>query len=141
MADDPPPAHEILIAISALQHHLYCPRQCALIHVDGLWAENRLTVEGALLHRRVDRPGHRTRRQKSEIASDRSIERSLPLHSDRLGLTGKADTVEFPTGPDGRQTGPPRPVEYKRGRPKHHDADRVQLCAQALCLEEMLACE
>lgn len=114
-----------LIPISALQHLLFCERQCALIHVDHLWSENRLTTEGKLLHERVDTPGHRYQRGVKVV-------RALPLVSLVHGLTGKADTVEFVHGR------PPRPVEHKRGSAKRIDADRVQLCAQALCLEEML---
>ncbi len=167
---------EDLIPISALQHHLFCPRQCALIHVDGLWAENRLTAEGKVLHERSDTPGHRTRPTdsgtglreviaKTEDLADgagaarsdpgahtgqrpvpppdhgppialRTV-RALPLLSRRLGLTGTADQVEIPVNADGRVAGPPRPVEHKRGSPKRLDHDRVQLTAQALCLEEM----
>lgn len=124
-------AESDLLPISALQHLIYCPRQCALIHNEKQWAENRLTVEGQQLHERAHdgaqgetRPGVRTAR-------------GLALRSLRWGLTGYADVVEFPQsqgdGPD-----PPVPIEYKRGRPKAHDADEIQLCAQALCLEEML---
>lgn len=135
------------ISISALQHYLFCPRQCALIHVDGLWAESALTVEGQRLHRHVDRPGRRTRPEsasqrgsfdsQSSPSISRRIARAVPLISERLGLTGKADLVEFSLASDGSPAGSPRPVEHKRGRPKRIDADRVQLCAQALCLEEM----
>jgi CRISPR-associated exonuclease Cas4 len=116
---------ELLVPLSALQHYLFCPRQCALIHVEQQWAENRLTAEGRQLHDTVDQGGHQAR------AGVRLV-RSLPLRCRRLGLTGVADVVEF-RGPEGR----PYPVEYKRGRPKAHRADEVQLCAQALCLEEM----
>jgi len=119
-----------LLPISALQHLLFCERQCALIHIEGLWAENRLTTEGRHLHERADSG-------RSETRPGRRITRSLPLRSLRLGLTGIADVVEFVN--DGK--GGARhlvPVEYKRGRPKQGDEDRVQLCAQALCLEEML---
>lgn len=132
-------ADEDLIPISALQHHLFCPRQCALIHVDGLWAENRLTVEGRRLHERSDTPGYRTRPANSASASGvatRTV-RSLPLVCHRLGLTGKADQVEFALDANGLLAGPPRPIEHKRGSPKRLDHDRVQLAAQALCLEEM----
>ena len=114
-----------LVPISALQHMLYCPRQCALIHIERQWAENRFTAEGRILHKRADagiderRPGVR-------------IERSVPLRSLRLGVSGIADVIEMHEG------GPPYLVEYKRGRPKAHRADEVQLCAQAICLEEML---
>lgn len=111
--------------LSALQHYLYCPRQCALIHVDGLWAENELTVEGRHLHERVDSDHPRTR-------DGVRIARGLRIRSLHLGIVGRADVVEFASD------GPPRPVEYKRGKPKRIDADRVQLCAQGLCLEEML---
>lgn len=130
-------ADEDLIPISALQHHLFCPRQCALIHVDGLWAENRLTTEGSILHRRSDTPGHRTRPAAGD-AKKRLI-RGLPLISRRLGITGRADVVEFFFDDRGCTSAPPRPVEHKRGKPKRLDHDRVQLAAQALCLEEMLS--
>lgn len=118
-----------LAPLSALQHLAFCRRQCALIHLEGAWAENALTAEGRVLHERAD----------SHVGESRRgirIARSLPLRSLALGLTGKADVVEF----HARKGGPavPFPVEYKRGRPKKTDADLVQLCAQALCLEEML---
>ena len=123
-----------LLPISALQHLLFCERQCALIHVEGLWAENRLTVEGRHLHEKVhDGP--------DESRAGVRIARGVPLRSLRLGLYGVADVVEFHACDEhGTARDPlwPFPVEYKRGRPKHHDADRVQLCAQAMCLEEML---
>lgn len=121
---------EDLLPLSALQHLVFCPRQCALIHIEREWADNRLTVEGNLLHERVTE-GETSRR------GDRVTWRSLPLVCHRLGLIGYADTVEIEDAASG---GPPvsvRPVEYKRGKTKPHDADRVQLCAQALCLEEM----
>ena len=120
-----PFSEDDLLPLSALQHLLFCERQCALIHVEQLWAENRLTVEGRHLHERVDEGPDETR-------GALRIVRSLPIRSLRLGLTGKADVVEFHA--DGRVV----PVEYKRGKPKLDDSDRVQLCAQALCLEEML---
>ncbi|QDU72623.1 CRISPR-associated protein Cas4 [Mucisphaera calidilacus] len=131
-------ADEDLIPISALQHYLFCPRQCALIHVDGLWAENRLTSEGKVLHERSDTPGHRTR-----AVEDHGVRcvRAMPLVHRRLGLTGRADVVEFPLDSEGCPAGPPRPVEHKRGNPKRLDHDRVQLAAQAICLEEMLGVE
>ena len=117
-----------LLPLSALQHLQFCERQCALIHIERLWAENRRTVEGRLLHERAHDAGASIRRGVR-------YERGLQLCSDRLGLFGIADVVEFADGV------PPRPIEYKRGRPTAHDADEVQLCAQALCLEEMLSCE
>ncbi|HLH67459.1 MAG TPA: CRISPR-associated protein Cas4 [Candidatus Dormibacteraeota bacterium] len=111
------------IPISALQHYSYCPRQCALIHVEQTFEDNVFTQRGQLAHARADRPGE----------TDRRIRFALPLWSDRLGLVGKADAVEL--RPEG-----PYPVEYKVGRHRGWQHDAVQLCAQALCLEEMLAC-
>lgn len=113
------------IMLSALQHFMFCPRQCALIHIEQQWAENRYTAEGKVLHERADS-------NKSEWQGEVRIVRSLPLCSQRLGLSGQADVVEFHG--DGRVY----PVEYKRGKPKQDHCDEVQLCAQALCLEEML---
>ncbi len=119
---------EEFIPLSALQHYLYCPRQCALIHVEQLWAESRHTAEGRVLHERADKPrGERRRGVRTATA--------LPLAHAGLRISGIADVVEFHEGPDGEQA---FPVEYKRGRPKAHRADDVQLCAQALCLEDML---
>nr|WP_320116788.1 CRISPR-associated protein Cas4 [uncultured Desulfuromonas sp.] len=114
------------IMLSALQHYMFCPRQCALIHVEQLWAENRYTAEGQVLHERVD--SH----EKTKIGGVRIV-RTLPIRSSRLGLSGQADVVEF------HADGTVLPVEYKRGRPKKDQCDEVQLCAQALCLEEMLS--
>ncbi len=116
------------IPLSALQHYIYCPRQCALIHLEQIWTENAHTAEGRLLHERADSG-------KTETRGDVKIVTGLLLRSAELGLSGKADVVEF-RRKDGDWL--PYPVEYKRGRPKKHDADRVQLCAQAMCLEEML---
>jgi len=130
-----------LISLSALQHYLYCPRQCALIHIDGLWAENRLTTEGMHLHQRVDTPGETSRMPHEEPSSGIRVVHAMPLLCKRLGIVGKADCVEFRIDESGQRIGPPRPVEYKHGRPKRGDADKVQLCAQALCLEEMIHCE
>ena len=130
--------------VSALQHLLFCERQCALIHIEGIWAENMRTVQGRQLHDQVH----------EEASGNRGgvrIARSLALISERLLLIGIADVVEFRAleindcaagailpGVDG--TWRPFPVEYKRGRPKQHRADEVQVCAQALCLEEMFGC-
>ena len=114
------------IPISALQHMLYCPRQCALIHLERQWADNVFTAEGHLLHAKVD-DGQR------ETRWGVTIWRSVPMSSNTLGVFGVADVVEMHDGDR------PYPVEYKRGRPKAHRADEVQLCAQAICLEEMLA--
>jgi len=120
-----PAAEDALIPLSALQHHLFCPRQCALIHVEGLWAEDGATAEGRLLHEKVD-AGRPEQRPGLRVA------RGLALRSQALGVVGKADAVEFRGKPP-----QPYPVEYKRGKPKSHRADEVQLCAQAICLEEM----
>ena len=114
-----------LVPLSALQHMMYCPRQCALIHVERQWAENQFTAEGRNMHRRVD-DGDTERRRGVHT------HRSVPLRSLRLGVFGIADVVEM------RDGGAPYPVEYKRGQPKAHRADEVQLCAQAICLESML---
>ena len=119
-----------LLPLSALQHLLFCERQCALIHIEGLWAENRLTVEGRHLH-------DKAHEGPDEIRGGVRITRGLALRSLRLGLAGKADVVEFRATGEGPLPAP-FPVEYKRGKPKKHQADKVQLCAQALCLEEML---
>jgi CRISPR-associated exonuclease Cas4 len=118
-----------LFPLSALQHYLFCPRQCALIHVEQIWEENRLTAEGRVLHDRVDAGGAEKRNDIKRVFS-------LPLRSLRLGISGKADVVEFHRQPDGSWV--PYPVEHKRGRRKKEDWDRIQLCAQAVCLEEML---
>lgn len=138
-----------LLPISALQHLLFCERQCALIHIERLWAENRLTVEGRHLHDKVHDGQPETR-------AGVCIARAVPLRSLRLGLFGAADVVEFHAVSRNGRSPPPRtcacaeesstgdlppsvpfPIEYKRGRPKKGDFDRVQVCAQALCLEEM----
>ncbi len=115
------------IPISAVQHAVYCLRQAALIHVERQWADNRFTAEGDVLHAVTDKGGRRRLRGVKRVMS-------LPLASKRLNLGGVADLVEFISG-SGEETA--YPVEYKRGRPKFHRADEAQLCAQALCLEEM----
>lgn len=112
------------IPLSAVQHAVYCLRQAALIHLERLWAENRFTAEGDVLHALADKGGSRQARGVRRVMA-------LALGSERLNLTGTADLVEF--APDGTAF----PVEYKRGKPKLHRADEAQLCAQALCLEEM----
>src|SRR5690554_129011 len=112
--------------ISAIQHYAYCPRQFALIHVEQAWDDNRFTAEGLLLHRRVDGG-------EPEQRGHIRYERTVLLKSERLGLIGKMDLLEIDTSAGYRLI----PVEYKRGRSKTQDWDRLQLCAQALCLEEM----
>jgi CRISPR-associated exonuclease Cas4 len=157
-------AESDLLPLSGLQHLAFCERQWALIHVEQFWSENRLTVEGRHLHERVDEPAGKTR-------GDLRIVRGMPIHSLRLGLSGRADVVEFHRNrnaekavdggnrqeatDNGGRDGPlahtrgserdtratewqPFPIEYKRGKPKPGNCDRVQLCAQAICLEEML---
>ncbi len=118
-----------LVPLSALQHYQFCPRQCALIHVEQIWVESKLTAEGRILHDRVDAGGVEKRRDVKRVFG-------LPIRCLRLGLVGKADVVEFHRQADGPWI--PYPVEHKRGRRKQEDWDRVQLCAQAVCLEEML---
>lgn len=133
-------SEDALLPISALQHLLFCKRQCALIHNEQQWKENWLTAEGRLLHDKVD-AGER------ELRGDICIVRSLALRSFFLGLTGKSDVVEFHkvsnespgvSLPNLEGLWVPVPVEYKRGKPKQGNFDLVQLCAQAICLEEML---
>lgn len=140
-----------LLPISALQHLLFCERQCALIHVERLWEENRLTAEGRHLH-------DRAHEGPSETRGRSRIVRGLWLRSLQWGLVGQSDVVEFeaPPGLSAADSLPirlaagkdadwsgwmVRPVEYKRGKPKKDNSDRVQVCAQALCLEEMLRIE
>jgi CRISPR-associated exonuclease Cas4 len=132
---------EDLLPISALQHLAFCERQWALIHLEGVWMENRLTAEGRVLH-------DRAHQAETESRGGVRIARGLRLRSLRLGLSGIADVVEFhrrePDDAEGvrlpnlRGLWQPFPVEYKRGRPKKGPFDEIQLCAQALCLEEML---
>lgn len=123
MAGDEP------IALSALQHYLFCPRQCALIHAEQAWAENRFTAEGRLMHEATAATGHEVRRGVRVVTA-------MPLASAQLSVTGIADLVELLPVRDG-DGWQPFPVEYKLGKPKAHRADEVQLCAQAICLEEM----
>jgi CRISPR-associated exonuclease Cas4 len=123
-------AESDLVPISALQHFVVCPRQCALIHLESVWIENERTAEGRVEHERVDRGGAETRGAVRRAYG-------VPLRSLRLGLAGRADVVEFLASLGGGAE-VPFPIEHKRGRPKIGDEDRVQLCAQALCLEEML---
>ena len=120
-----------LLPLSALQHILFCKRQCALIHIEQLWVENKFTAEGRIMHERVDR-GDQSDKGRMKI------EYSLPLKSSVLGVTGKADVVEFHLKEGLEKLWIPFPVEYKRGKPKKNLSDKVQLCAQALCLEEMV---
>jgi CRISPR-associated exonuclease Cas4 len=129
-----------LLQLSGLQHLIFCERQCALIHIEQVWADNALTVQGKHLHDKAHEAGDRT-----ESRGDIRIARGLALRSLRLGLSGVADVVEFHRVTEGgiqlaeaRGLWKPFPVEYKRGRPKRDHCDEVQVCAQAICLEEML---
>lgn len=121
-----------LIQLSSLQHFVFCERQCALIHIEQLWSENLFTAEGRIMHDKVDTANR-------EVRGKVRIDYGVPLRSLRLGLIGKADVVEFHKTDDGKWM--PFPVEYKRGKSKMDNCDKVQLCAQAICLEEMLNVE
>ncbi len=130
MTEAPPSTatlEEDYVPLSALQHQLFCPRQCALIHIERIWEENALTAEGRVLHENAHTP-------KAEKRRDLKTLTAVHLHSRQLRVAGVADVVELH-----RRDGVwhPFPIEYKRGRPKAHQADEVQLCAQAVCLEEM----
>jgi CRISPR-associated exonuclease Cas4 len=128
-----------LIPLSALRHYAVCPRQCALVHIEQQWAENLFTAEGRVLHERAHSG-------EVEFRDGVVIARAVRLCSREVGLSGVADVVEFhplPGPPGARLPGraglwQPFPVEYKRGRPKADPCDEIQLCAQAVCLEEML---
>ncbi len=116
------------IYLSRLQHYLFCPRQFALIELEDIWTENQFTAEGQVLHQKVNQADQQKRKDVRTVWA-------LRLSNEELGIEGVADVVEYH-----RQTGGaeiPFPIEYKRGKPKKHSADEVQLCAQALCLEEM----
>lgn len=129
------------LQLSGLQHFAFCRRQWALIHIEQQWAENLLTVQGNILHEKAHD------RDSRESRGDVLIFRGMQIHSPTLGVSGACDVVEFHRasggialpGRDGLWQ--PYPVEYKRGAPKISDADRLQLCAQGMCLEEMLCCD
>lgn len=118
-----------LVMISSLQHLLYCERQFALIHVEQLWEENQFTAEGTVLHERVDIEGHESRKLFKQ-------EYGMAIRSLEYGIIGKADLVELYMNPEGG-VAEAVPIEFKRGKDKESDCDRVQVYAQALCLEEM----
>ncbi len=125
-------AEDDLIQLSALQHYVFCKRQCALIHIEQLWAENYFTASGRIMHERVHE-------NEQECGNGVRIERGRAVRSLELGIIGKMDVVEFHLQePDKWRA---YPVEYKRGKTKIDDCDRVQLCAQALCLEEEFGTE
>lgn len=129
-----------VLQISGLQHFAYCPRQWALIHIEQQWQENDRTADGRIFHSRAhDGPEH-------ELRGDLLMLRGLRVSSEKLGISGICDVVEFHRDPNGVKLASYEglwsvyPVEYKRGEPKSNNADRLQLCAQAMCLEEMLLC-
>lgn len=131
---------EDYLQLSGLQHFRFCRRQWALIHIENQWADNFRTVDGSLMHENAHDTAFRERR------GDLLTVRGLSIHSARLGISGQCDVVEFRQSPNGiplpKQEGLwlPYPVEYKRGKPKETNADALQLCGQAMCLEEMLCC-
>lgn len=131
---------EDFLLLSGLQHFAFCRRQWALIHIEQQWAENLRTTDGKILHEKAHDGSQRERR------GDMLITRGLRIHSASLGVSGACDVVEFHRTADGitlpGEDGlwQPYPVEYKRGTKKENDADRLQLCGQAMCLEEMLCC-
>ena len=131
---------EEFLPLSGMQHFAFCRRQWALIHIEQQWKENLRTTDGHLFHARAHDAAQRERR------GDTLILRGLPVFSRTLGLSGQCDVVEFHQTPEGvplrgeEGLWLPYPVEYKRGKPKGHQADELQLCAQAMCLEEMLCC-
>lgn len=129
MHPDPADVEDALLPLSALNHLVFCERRCALIHVEGVFVENAYTIEGTLAHEAADLSGY-------EIKAGVRVTHALPLRSIRLKLTGKADIVEFRPNPGGSEV--PFPVDYKRGHRNRWQNDDIQLCAQALCLEEML---
>lgn len=131
---------EDFLQLSGIQHFAFCRRQWALIHIEQQWQENLRTIEGAILHERAHDKFFTEKR--GEIL----VSRAMPIFSRRLGLSGECDVVELHSSPNGVSIFGrdglylPIPIEYKRGKPKENDADVLQLCAQAMCLEEMLLC-
>lgn len=132
---------EDFFPLSGLQHFAFCRRQWALIHIEQQWAENLRTVQGNILHEKAHNPDSR------ELRGDVLITRGMKIHSFELGMAGECDVVEFHRAargislPNREGLWQPYPVEYKRGSPKDADVDRLQLCAQAICIEQMLCCE
>ena len=132
---------EDFLQLSGLQHLSFCRRQWALIHIENQWAENYRTVDGALMHERAHD------RSLEESRGDLLIQRGVSVYSAELGVSGQCDILEYRRGTEGiplpNRDGlwQPYPVEYKRGKPKDGDADALQLCGQAMCLETMLCCE
>lgn len=126
------------LLLSGIQHFAFCPRQWALIHIEGVWTENYLTAQGRQLHDKADDPWFK------ELRKDKVISRAMPIRSRKLKMQGIADVVELISSDEGVMVPGQQgcwklhPIEYKRGRPKNENCDMVQLCAQAICLEEML---
>lgn len=129
------------LQLSGIQHFAFCRRQWALIHIENQWSENYWTVDGSLMHENAHDQGFK------ESRGDLLTVRGIAIHSHELGVSGQCDVVEFHKCHDGiplkNREGLwlPYPVEYKRGKPKEGDADELQLCGQAICLEEMLCCD
>lgn len=134
-------AERELLMLSGLQHFAYCRRQWALIHVEQQWQENLHTAEGQVFHQRAHDE------KQTEVRGDTVIVRGMRVQSERLGVSGICDVVEFRRAPEGIALAGREgcfsvyPIEYKKGAPKEHQADELQLCAQAMCLEEMLVCD
>lgn len=134
-------AEDEYLLLSGIQHYAFCPRQWALIHIEDMWQENYLTASGRVLHNKAHSG------DLVEKRGDLIILRSVKVSSSRLGISGECDVVEFHKSEKGiplmnyEDLWIPYPVEYKRGKTKLDDCDRLQLCAQAVCLEEMLCCE
>ena len=134
-------SEEEFLQLSGLQHFAFCRRQWALIHIENQWAENFRTVDGVLLHEKAHD------RQFEESRGDLLIKRGVSIYSAALGISGQCDVLEYHRSQDGiplpgrEGRWVPYPVEYKRGEPKEGNADALQLCAQAMCLEAMLCCE
>lgn len=132
-------SEEDYLPLSGIQHFAFCRRQWALIHIENQWAENERTVDGIIMHEKAHSGD-------AESRGDVVIMRALRVFSATLGVSGECDVVEFNRNADGISLNghdglwQPYPVEYKRGKPKEHNADEMQLCAQAMCLEEMLCC-
>lgn len=135
-----PYKEEDFLLLSGIRHFAFCRRRWALIHIEGLWGENHLTIEGSLSHKRAHNPF------LSEKRKDIIIVGEMPVHSRMLGVSGQCDIVEFVSNKNGvalhgrNGLWMPCPIEYKRGKPKVTDEERLQLCTQAMCLEEMLTC-
>lgn len=133
-------AEEDFLALSGLQHFVFCRRQWALIHIENQWLENYRTIDGALMHEKAHD------RENEESRGNLLIKRGVSVYSAGLGVSGQCDVLEYRRSDDGiplpGKDGlwQPYPVEYKRGKPKTDNSDKLQLCAQAMCLESMLCC-